>query len=97
MTGIRIAIAPTVQFVRVEGDYVLMDLRGGVYMGLDDVASHIWQSLAEHGDVERAAESLSRDYEVTAEEALRDINEWVDSLAARGLVTRQPVARAEAG
>lgn len=82
----KVKIAPHVQFVRVEGDYVLMDLKGGVYLGLDPVATRIWQSLAEHGDVARAAEDLCQDYDTTHETALADIERWVAELEEKGLV-----------
>lgn len=86
MTERRVEIAPHVQFVRVEGDYVLMNIKGGVYMGLDSVASRIWQSLAEHGDLMRAAEDLCQDYDTTHETALADIERWVAELEKKGLV-----------
>lgn len=86
MSPRKVEISPYVQFVRVEGDYVLMDFKKGLYLGLDAVASTIWRSLAEHGNIERAAEDVSRDYDVTYETALADIERWVAELETRGLV-----------
>jgi hypothetical protein len=86
MSQRRVEIAPHVQFVRVEGDYVLMDLKGGVYLGLDPVASRIWQSLAEHVDLARAAADLCQDYDVALETALADVERWVAELEEKGLV-----------
>lgn len=86
MSQRTVEISPHVQFVRVEGDYVLMDLKGGVYHGLDPIASRIWQSLAEHGDLMRAAEDLCQDYDVAPETALADIERWVVELESKGLV-----------
>jgi hypothetical protein len=88
----EIEISPTVQFVRVEGDFVLMDLAAGIYFGLDDVASHIWKSLSDHGDPTLAAEELCRDYDVSPERARADIDRWVGDLEAKGLVRRHPGA-----
>jgi hypothetical protein len=82
----RVEIAPHVRYVRVEGDYVLMDLRQGVYLGFDAVASRIWQSLLEHGDVKRAAEDLCSDYEVEPDRAMADIEAWVVEWERKGLV-----------
>ncbi len=84
-----VEISPTVQFVRVEGDFVLMDLSGGLYFGLDPVASHIWQSLADHGDPELAADALCRDFEVDRSQALADVERWLSELEMKGLVSRQ--------
>lgn len=82
----RVEIAPHVRFAEVEQSYVLMDLKRGIYLGLDAVASHIWQSLSEHGDMSRAAEELYRDYDVDREQAMADIELWVAKLASKGLV-----------
>ncbi|HWN43104.1 MAG TPA: PqqD family protein [Thermoanaerobaculia bacterium] len=82
----KVEIAPHVHFAQVEQSYVLMDLKRGIYLGLDAVASHIWQSLSEHGDMIRAAEDLCRDYEVDREQAVADIESWVAELAGKGLV-----------
>ena len=90
MSPARVAIAPHVQHTLVEGTTVLMDLERGVYLGLDPVATPIWQSLAEHGDPQRAAAELCQDYEVETEQALADVERWVGELAARGLVVLQP-------
>lgn len=65
---------------------MLMDLKRGIYLGLDAVASHVWQSLSEHGDMSRAADELCRDYDVDREQAMADIELWVAELASKGLV-----------
>lgn len=87
-----VEISANVQFVRVEGDFVLMDLAAGLYFGLDPVASHIWQSLSDHGDPALAAADLSRDYAVAPEQALADIEKWVAELESKGLVRRRSAA-----
>ena len=89
-----IEISASVQFVRVEGDFVLMDLAAGLYLGLDAVASHIWQSLCDHGDPALAAAELSRDYQVAPDRALADVERWVAEIEARGLVRRRAAGRA---
>ncbi len=89
MSRSKVEIAPHVQSTRVEGDYVLMDLKSGVYLGLDPVASHVWQSLADHGDPARAAEELCRDYAVEPEVALADVEAWIEELLEKGLLLRR--------
>ncbi|MGH9379708.1 MAG: PqqD family protein [Thermoanaerobaculia bacterium] len=92
MSTDRFAVAPHVEFTEVEGDYVLMDLKSGVYLGLDPVASQIWQSLSDHGDVGRAADELCRRFRVERERALADIETWVGELVERGLLTKEAEA-----
>ncbi len=89
MSQDKVEIAPHVQATRVEGDFVLMDLKRGIYLGLDPVASHIWQSLADHGDPRQAAEELCRDYAVEPEVALADVEAWIDELLEKGLLLRR--------
>jgi len=91
----QVTIPPHVQFTRVEGDYVLMDIKTGVYLGLDPVASRIWQSLTEHGDLRLAAEELCRDYDVEPDRALADVEAWVTELSRRGLVLLRAGSPAE--
>ncbi|PYQ64249.1 MAG: hypothetical protein DMF53_07930 [Acidobacteria bacterium] len=86
MSPRKVEISPHVHFVPVEGDYVLMDFKKGLYLGLDPVASTIWRSLVEHGDMERAAKDVCQDYDVTYETALADIERWVAELETRGLL-----------
>jgi len=64
-----------------------MDLKRGVYLGLEAVASRIWQSLSEHGDVKRAAEELCAEYEVEPERALADVETWVAEWERKDLVS----------
>jgi hypothetical protein len=91
----RVEIAPHVEAARVEGDYVLMDLKRGIYLGLDPVASRIWQSLAEHGDVARAAAELCEDFDVEPGQALADIEGWIAELEKKGLVTTRTTSPGE--
>lgn len=90
MSADRFTIAPHVEYTEVEGDYVLMDLRSGVYLGLDPVASQIWQSLSDHGDLGRAADELCQRFRVDRERALNDTEAWVGELVERGLLTKRP-------
>lgn len=91
---LRSPIASHVRFTRVGGDYVLMDLKSGVYLGLDPVASRIWQSLTEHGDPERAAEELCHEFAVEPEQALTDIRAWIEELRKKGIIVRGESATA---
>jgi Coenzyme PQQ synthesis protein D (PqqD) len=94
MSHRKVGIAPHVRSTRVDGDYVLMDLKSGVYLGLDPIGSHIWQSLIEHGEPERAAEELCRDFAVEPHQALTDIRAWIEELRQRGLIVGDEVAPA---
>ncbi len=95
MEPFRVEILPNVQSTRVEGDYVLMDLKQGIYLGLDPVASQIWQSFLEHGEVERAIEELCSKFEVEPAQARVDIELWIEELGRKGLVRVNRAPREE--
>ena len=86
MSTQKLTIAPHIRHVRVEGDFVLMDLENGTYLGLDPVASQIWQSLDEHGDLQRAAEEVCQNFEVEFDHALADAEKWVAEMVSKGLL-----------
>jgi Coenzyme PQQ synthesis protein D (PqqD) len=95
MSNSRIEIASDVESARVEGDYVLMDLKRGLYIGLDPVASHIWQSLCDHGDVTRAVEELCESFDVEPAQALADVEAWIAELERKGLVVVHPARQSD--
>jgi len=88
-------VSPHVEYTQVEDGFVLMDLKAGTYLGLDPVASLIWESLSDHGSAERAADDVCRRFEVDRERALADVESWIVDLLERGLLTRQRQAPTE--
>ena len=90
----QILIPPHVKATRVEGDYVLMDMKSGKYLGLDPVASTVWESLAEHGDLDRAAHDVCQSFEVELERARADVEAWVEEMVGKGVLARAGTGRA---
>lgn len=86
MPGGKFTVAPHVKQVRVEEDFVLMDLESGIYLGLDPVASQVWESLLEHGDLERAVDDVCKSFDVDQERARADIEKWVGEMVEKGLL-----------
>lgn len=89
MTDTIVRISPDVKVAKVEGENILMDMKSGVYHGLDPVATQVWDSLAEHGSVERAVEDLCRHFDVERERALSDVEQWIDELVEKGLAREE--------
>jgi hypothetical protein len=65
----------------------VVNLEGGLYFGLDEVGCRIW-SLVETRDLEDASQALAGEFDVTLEQARRDVVAFVQSLIDRGLVER---------
>jgi Coenzyme PQQ synthesis protein D (PqqD) len=70
----------------LQGESVLLDLKSGVYFGLDTVGTRIWTLLQAQSDLQAVLEELLREYEVTEETCASDLLNLVSLLAEKGLV-----------
>jgi len=68
-------------------EQVILNLRDGVYYGLEDVGARIWQLLRRPTTVPAIREILVREFDVEPERCERDLLALLADLAARGLVT----------
>jgi len=75
-----------VDYTRVEGDFVLMNLRSGLYFALDPVASHVWEVLADAGESEPAVQRILARFDVGETQARSDVSELIAELTEKGLL-----------
>jgi len=78
----------------LQGESILLDLKSGVYFGLDPVGTRIWTLLQDHTDLQAVLEQLLREYEVSEETCARDLLELIAVLQEKGLVRMESVAPA---
>jgi hypothetical protein len=85
-THMNLKIPEDVMFRILGDEAVILNLGTGVYFGLDDVGTRMWQLISEHGSTEKVVEALLAEYEV--EEALlqTDLDKLVEDLMENGLV-----------
>jgi hypothetical protein len=81
---------------RIGGETVLVPISSGVadmeaIYTLDEVGSCIWEAIGVGADEEAIVGGLTREYDVNAEEARRDVREFIAELEAARLVCRAPV------
>jgi hypothetical protein len=81
----RICVKPNVIFRALGSESVILNLDSGVYFGLDEIGTRIWQLLEEQ-DVRGVCESLRVDYDVSPQRVEADVIAFVDHLSAKGLV-----------
>src|SRR5262249_39649789 len=62
-----------VLFQELDGEAVLLHLASGVYYSLDPVGTRIWNLAVAGNSPEEVSAQLLRDYEVSAEQAARDV------------------------
>ena len=65
---------------------IILQLRSGVYYGLDGAGARVWDLLREPRTIGDLAEGIQADFEVDEDQCLDDVGELVSALAERGLV-----------
>ncbi len=82
----RISIPKHVLVRLFPHEAVLLNLETESYHGLDEVGTRMWQVLAGSATLQEAFDSLQSQYEVDPDTLRRDLAEFVEDLARRGLV-----------
>lgn len=75
----------------IGGETLIVPVRSGVadlecIYALNEVGSRIWELLDERTPVTKIVEAICSEYDVTPEQAARDISELLSSLEAAGLI-----------
>ncbi len=68
------------------GEVAILDLKAGVYYGLDAVGARIWSLIQEPRTVNEIRNILLEEYEVEPEQCERDLLALLRRLADEGLV-----------
>jgi hypothetical protein len=76
-------------FADIDEEVVMMDIEQGTYYGMDDIASQIWNLIEEPIRVSDLCSALQESYDVSPEDCLRDIVEFLDQLNEQGLLNIQ--------
>lgn len=71
---------------RLGEDTVILELDDGVYYGLDDVGSRVWELLKEPRAVRELRDAVVAEYDVDAERCAADLLGLLSEMAERGLV-----------
>jgi len=82
----RVRIQDDVLFQELQGEAVLLNLKTGVYLGLDAVGTRIWQLLQEDGTLSRVVEVILKEYDVTREKCGSDLLNLVSQMEQQGLL-----------
>jgi hypothetical protein len=82
----KIVIPDTVMVNELGREGVLLDLVNGEYFGLDEVGMDMWRALGRCGSTEGACAELVRDYDVSGDTLMRDLDAFALNLAERKLL-----------
>jgi hypothetical protein len=72
---------------------IIVPIRGGVgdlnsIYTLNEMGTRIWELMNDQTDIDKMAEIISREYEVSIEQAKKDIAEFLSSLESVGLIDK---------
>jgi Coenzyme PQQ synthesis protein D (PqqD) len=68
-------------------ELVILNLRDGVYYGLDEVGARIWALLQTPIAIRAVRDAIASEYDVDVDVCGRDVHTLVGELVERGLVT----------
>lgn len=91
---LHVRASPDVVYQKIGDEAVLLNLRTGVYWGLNRTGAVIWEGITKHGDVPRIVTALQREFAGTEEQMASAVHSLLDELSREGLVvldeTKEP-------
>ena len=73
-------------FRHLQDELVVLELKRGVYFGLDPIGTRIWQVLGEERSLRDVLAMLVEEYEVEEAQGAEDVLGFVQELQAQGLL-----------
>lgn len=70
----------------LSGDSAILDLRTGIYYGLDPVGARIWELIQQPTEVSSIVSQLLDEYDVNPEECQQDVIALLSQLLERALI-----------
>ena len=83
---VTIKIAEDVVFQELDGEAVLLNMRTGIYFGLNPMGTRIWQLLSEHGEVKTVTTMLLDEYGIREDQLRNHLSDFIEQLQSKGLV-----------
>jgi Coenzyme PQQ synthesis protein D (PqqD) len=82
----RVTISPDVVSCDLAGEVAILNMKDGVYYGLDPVGATIWNLIQKPIVLEEVRDKILEEYDVEAEECQEDLLELIEKLVENGLV-----------
>jgi hypothetical protein len=83
----RVRVNDDVLFQELQGESVLLNLKSGMYFGMDTVGTRIWQLFATHELLSEIAQVIVAEYDVPEDRCSADLLALAADLERHGLVT----------
>ena len=88
----RVSVSPDAVFRELDGEGVVLDLRSGLYFGLNEVGARIWCLIEQHGEVGRILAALADEFDAPEARLRQDLLALIEQLREKGLVHVEPPA-----
>ena len=79
-------ISPHVTHRNVYGEVIILDGQGDEYIGLNKSGAVIWETIAQGGSAEDAANELVSRFGIDPERSTADVDTLITDLLANGLI-----------
>ena len=70
----------------VDAETVVLDFDKGLYFGLNEVGTLVWNRVQQPQKVQEIRDAILRDYEVSREQCERDLFTLLEELSEKGLI-----------
>ncbi|MGJ5675502.1 MAG: lasso peptide biosynthesis PqqD family chaperone [Nostochopsis sp.] len=81
-----VVVAKEQTFLDVDGEAVILNLKSGVYYGLNTVGASIWNLIQQPKTLSEIQDALLAEYEVEPEQCDREVLAILQQLEAQGLI-----------
>jgi hypothetical protein len=68
------------------GDWIILNLKSGIYYGIDEVGAMIWALLEKPMTLTDIRDAILKEYDVEADACERDVLAFIEQIDAAGLV-----------
>ena len=82
----KLVVTPDTLINVIEGESVLLNLKSENYFGLDQIGTRMWTLLTTSDSIQAAYEALLDEYDVSADELRKDMQDLIEKLIANGLL-----------
>src|SRR5687767_10114898 len=79
-------VSGDVVFRELDGEAVILNLASGIYFGLDETGTRMWQLIEQHGQLTTVLAALCEEYEALPETLERDLVRLASELSEKGLL-----------
>ncbi len=69
----------------IGGEAIMMSIEKGAYFGLNPVATRIWDLIEQPKSIAELIQTITDEYEVSAEQAAEDVQAFVADMIERGI------------